>query len=150
MRELKAACIGAAVLALSIGSAVRTFADDLALRDAASMAGIAMFLSSGAPGLIISVVHGEDSYIEGYGETAPGNKVEPNGKSIIRLGSVSKVFATDLLAAMAAEGRVGLTDPLSRYARRACRSNRSALNPSPCWTSRPIRLGCRVNFAIPR
>jgi D-alanyl-D-alanine-carboxypeptidase/D-alanyl-D-alanine-endopeptidase len=116
MRGFRGACIGAAVLALSLSSAVRTFADDLALRDAASMAGIAMFLNSGAPGLIIAVVHGDDSYVEGYGETAPGDKVEPNGKSIVRLGSVSKVFATDLLAAMAAEGHVGLTDPLSRYA----------------------------------
>jgi len=67
MRGLQGACIGAAVLALSIGSAVRTLADDLALGDAASMAGIAMFLNSGAPGLIIAVVHGDDSYVEGYG-----------------------------------------------------------------------------------
>jgi D-alanyl-D-alanine-carboxypeptidase/D-alanyl-D-alanine-endopeptidase len=116
MRLSNRAVLGAVMVSLSFGVATPAVSDDLALRDAASMAGVAMFLNSGAPGLIIAVVHGDDSYIEGYGETAPGNKVEPNGKSIIRLGSVSKVFATDLLAAMAAEGRVGLSDPLSRYA----------------------------------
>lgn len=91
-------------------------ASDLALRDAASMAGTAMFFNSGAPGLIIAVIRGDDSIVAGYGETAPGSKVEPDGKSIIRLGSVSKVFATDLLAILAAEKRLDLTDPLARHA----------------------------------
>ena len=51
-------------------------ASDLALRDAASMTGTAMFLNSGAPGLIIAVVRGDDTVVAGYGETAPGSKVE--------------------------------------------------------------------------
>lgn len=80
------------------------------------MAGTAMYLNSGAPGLIVAVVRGEEAVIQGYGETSPGSKTEPDGQSIVRLGSISKVFATDLLAALVAEGRVGLTDSLSRYA----------------------------------
>jgi D-alanyl-D-alanine-carboxypeptidase/D-alanyl-D-alanine-endopeptidase len=91
-------------------------ADDLALRDAASMAGTAMFLNSGAPGLIIAVVRGDDSFVAGFGKTGPDNETEPDGQSIFRLGSVSKVFATDVLAKLVAQGRVSLTDPLSRYA----------------------------------
>lgn len=91
-------------------------ASDLALRDAAAMAGTAMFLNAGAPGLVIAVVRGDESVVAGYGETAPGSKVEPDGRSIVRLGSVSKVFATDLLAALAAEKRLDLSDPLARYA----------------------------------
>lgn len=91
-------------------------ADDLALRDAASMAGMAMFLNSGAPGLIIAVVRGDDSFVAGFGKTGPDNETEPDGQSIFRLGSVSKVFATDVLAKLVAQGRVSLTDPLSRYA----------------------------------
>lgn len=105
----------AAAFALTVLSGTAQ-ADDLALRDAASMAGTAMFLNAGAPGLIIAVVHGDDSFVEGFGETAPGSKTEPTGQSIFRIGSVSKVFATDLLAVMAAEGRVGLSDPLAKYA----------------------------------
>lgn len=91
-------------------------AEDLALREAASMTGVAMFLNARAPGLILAIVRGEDSVIAGYGETAPGNGKEPDGRSIVRVGSVSKVFATDVLAAMAARGELSLDAPLARYA----------------------------------
>ncbi|CAN7668812.1 D-alanyl-D-alanine-carboxypeptidase/endopeptidaseAmpH [Bosea sp. LjRoot90] len=91
-------------------------AEDLALREAAAMTGVAMFLNARAPGLILAVVRGEDSFIAGYGETAPGSGKEPDGRSIVRVGSVSKVFATDVLAAMAARGELSLDAPLARYA----------------------------------
>lgn len=110
----KACCVSLVLTSLIVLTPVR--ADDLALRDAASMTGTAMFLNSGAPGLIIAVVRGDDSFVAGFGETALGNKTEPDGQSIFRLGSVSKVFATDVLAKLVAQGRVGLTDPLSRHA----------------------------------
>lgn len=97
-------------------AAGRAQAGDLALRDAVSMTGTALFLSSGAPGLIIGVVRGKESVIQAYGETAPGSGREPDGKSIFRIASVSKVFAADVLASMAANGRVRLADPLFRYA----------------------------------
>ncbi|ERM01183.1 hypothetical protein Q644_22935 [Brucella intermedia 229E] len=50
---------------------VQTKAEDLALKDAVSMAGMQLFLNSGAPGLIIAVVQGDKSIIQAYGETAP-------------------------------------------------------------------------------
>lgn len=91
-------------------------AEDLALKDAVSMAGMQLFLNSGAPGLIIAVVQGDDSVIQAYGETAPGNDTEPDARSIFRIASLSKVFAGDLLAALAAKGKLKLTDPLQKYA----------------------------------
>ncbi|WP_371834981.1 D-alanyl-D-alanine-carboxypeptidase/endopeptidase AmpH [Ochrobactrum sp. C6C9] len=91
-------------------------AEDLALKDAVSMAGMQLFLNSGAPGLIIAVVQGDDSVIQAYGETAPGNDTEPDTRSIFRIASLSKVFAGDLLAALAAKGKLKLTDPLQKYA----------------------------------
>lgn len=100
----------------SAAGAQRAEAEDLALRDAASMAGVGMFLNARAPGLILAVVRGEDSFIAGYGEIAPGSGKEPDGRSIVRVGSVSKVFATDVLAAMAAAGQVALDAPLAGYA----------------------------------
>lgn len=106
----------ALVVALSSGLPRPAAAEDLALRDAASMAGVAMFLNARAPGLVLAVVHGQDSFVAGYGETSPGNGKEPDGRSIVRVGSISKVFAGDLLASMAAEGRVSLEAPLARYA----------------------------------
>lgn len=105
------------LLAIALAArAQRAEAEDLALRDAASMAGVGMFLNARAPGLILAVVRGEDSVIAGYGEVVPGSGKEPDGRSIVRVGSVSKVFATDLLAAMAAAGQVALDAPLAGYA----------------------------------
>ncbi|MEN0097581.1 MAG: D-alanyl-D-alanine-carboxypeptidase/endopeptidase AmpH [Brucella pseudogrignonensis] len=91
-------------------------AEDLALKDAVSMTGMALFLNSGAPALTIAVVRGDESIVQGFGETVPGNDTEPNGKSIFRLGSISKVFATDVLTSLAADGKLKLTDPLAKYA----------------------------------
>ncbi|MBO9354747.1 D-alanyl-D-alanine-carboxypeptidase/endopeptidase AmpH [Bordetella petrii] len=108
-----------AFLALSAScalSANTSNAADLALEDAVSMAGMQLYLNAGAPGLIIAVVRGDDTVIQGYGETAPGSSVEPDENSIFRIASVSKVFAGDVLASLAAKGKVRLTDPLAKFA----------------------------------
>jgi len=91
-------------------------AADLTLTDAVSMAGMQLYLNAGAPAVLIGVVRGDDTVIQAYGETAPGSGVEPDEHSIFRLASVSKVFAGDVLASLAVKGKLGLTDPLSRYA----------------------------------
>ena len=99
--------------ALGVNSANAT---DMALDNAVSMAGMQLYLNAGAPGLIIAVVRGDDVVIQGYGETAPGSGVEPDENSIFRIASVSKVFAGDVLASLAAKGTVKLTDPLAKFA----------------------------------
>ena len=86
------------------------------LRESIGITGVAMFMDSGAPGMVLVVVRGQDVVIEGYGETAKGNGQEPNGNSLLRLGSISKTFTGDLLAGLAAEGKLRLTDPLRMYA----------------------------------
>ena len=91
-------------------------AADIVLKDAASMAGAVMWLSSGAPGLVLAVVRGEESIVLGYGDTRPGSKVEPDGRSIVRMGSIAKVMAGHVLASMAADGTVKLVHPLAEYA----------------------------------
>ena len=86
------------------------------LRESVGLAGPVMWLESGAPGMVLVVVHGNDTVIEGYGETAKGNHQEPDPHSLFRLGSITKVFTTEVLGSMAADGAVRLTDPLQRYA----------------------------------
>ena len=66
--------------------------------------------------MILVVVRGRETLLRGYGENTKGNGKEPDGPSLLRLGSISKVFATELLAGMAAEGQLRLTDPLQQYA----------------------------------
>lgn len=104
------------VSSLLFANSISAQAENLALKDAVSMAGMQLFLNSGAPSLIIAVVQDDDSVIQAYGETAPGSNVEPDARSIFRIASVSKVFAGDLLATLAARGKLKLTDPLQKYA----------------------------------
>ena len=66
--------------------------------------------------MVLVVVRGRDTLFQGYGETSKGNSEEPDGRSLLRIGSISKVFTTELLAAMATLGALRLTDPLQQYA----------------------------------
>jgi serine-type D-Ala-D-Ala carboxypeptidase/endopeptidase len=107
----------AASLALVLaGAPASARAGDIVLKDAASMSGAILWLSSGAPGLVLAVVRGDESVVLGYGETRPGSKVEPDGRSILRMGSIAKVMAGHVLASMAADGTVKLVHPLAKYA----------------------------------
>jgi D-alanyl-D-alanine-carboxypeptidase/D-alanyl-D-alanine-endopeptidase len=91
-------------------------AEDLVLKEATSMMGMVLALSSGAPGLVVAAVRGEESVVLGFGATRPGGKTEPNGRSVLRMGSIAKTMAGQVLASMAADGTIKLTDPLAKYA----------------------------------
>src|SRR5260370_22460299 len=91
-------------------------AADIVLKDAASMAGAVMWLSSGAPGLVLAVLRGEESVVLGFGETRPGSKVEPDGRSILRVGLMAKVKTGHVLASRAGDGTLKLVHPLAKYA----------------------------------
>ncbi len=91
-------------------------AADPLLDELVALTGPAMWLASGAPGMVLVVVRGPDSVVEGYGETAKGDKTEPTAQSLFRLGSITKVFATEILASLVVDGTVRLTDPLQKYA----------------------------------
>jgi serine-type D-Ala-D-Ala carboxypeptidase/endopeptidase len=109
-------CLLGMLATLVVAPITAVKADDLVLKEAASMTGTVLWISSGAPGLVLAVVRGEESLVLGFGETRPGSKTEPNGRSILRMGSIAKVMAGHVLASMAADGTVKLTDPLAKFA----------------------------------
>jgi serine-type D-Ala-D-Ala carboxypeptidase/endopeptidase len=108
--------IGALLLVPLLAAPGTAQAQSALLEDAVGLSGLAMFLESGAVGMVLAVVQGEDEIVVGFGETARGSGQQPDGKSLLRLGSNSKVFAGELLGGLAAEGRLSLTDPLQRFA----------------------------------
>jgi serine-type D-Ala-D-Ala carboxypeptidase/endopeptidase len=108
--------LGSLVLAATLAAPATAHAQSALLEEAVGLAGFAMFLESGAVGMVLAVVQGDDEVVVGYGETTEGNGQVPDGKSLLRLGSNSKVFAGGLLGALAADGDVRLTDPLQRFA----------------------------------
>ncbi|BCW87696.1 D-alanyl-D-alanine-carboxypeptidase/endopeptidase AmpH [Alphaproteobacteria bacterium SO-S41] len=76
----------------------------------------AMFAAGKPPGMVVAVVRGNEVFLAGYGETAPGSGVVPNEHSLVRLASLSKLLTADVLAAMTADGEVTLADALQDHA----------------------------------
>src|ERR1700761_4227707 len=85
-------------------------ADDPVLAEAAGLTGAVMFMESGAPGMVLVVEHNGATLIRGYGETEKGNNHEPDGNTLLRLNSITKVFAGEMLVSLAADGKLALTD----------------------------------------
>ncbi len=75
-----------------------------------------LFLRSGSTGMVLVVVRDKQVFLRGYGETAPGSGHAPDAHSILRLCSLSKIFATDLLIKLAGDKLVRLDDPLQKFA----------------------------------
>jgi len=97
-------------------------ADSPLLEEAVGLSGIAMFQQSGATGMVLAVVQGDDDMVVGFGETAKDSGREPDGRTLLRIGSISKALAGELLGGLAAEGRLSLTDPLRSYAPEGART----------------------------
>jgi serine-type D-Ala-D-Ala carboxypeptidase/endopeptidase len=100
---------------LSTLSASLSAQQPISLADAA-LRGQIIFDQSAITSMVLVVVRNNDTLIKGYGETSPGSGRPPDSNSELRLCSISKVFAGDLLTRLAAAGTVSLTDPLQRYA----------------------------------
>lgn len=80
--------------------------------------GAELFAESGATGMVLVVLRGNQVFFRGYGETAPGSGQVPTEDSLLRLCSLTKTFTADLLAKLVADKTVRLTDTLQRYAPR--------------------------------
>ena len=106
------------LLFLSLLPAAGQTAPQIKLHDLseAEALGSDLYSNSGATGLVLVVVRGNNTVFYGYGETAPGSHTAPTIDSVVRLCSVTKIFTTDLLAKLVANGTIRLDDPLQKYA----------------------------------
>jgi len=66
-------------------------------------------------GLSIGIIHNGVIHTYNYGETAAGNNQLPEVTSIYEIGSITKTFTATLLAYYANEGKLKLTDPITKY-----------------------------------
>jgi D-alanyl-D-alanine-carboxypeptidase/D-alanyl-D-alanine-endopeptidase len=105
----------ALALGLVLTGAIATARADPLLDEVVGFTGTVMYLETGVPGMIIAAVRGDDSAVFGFGETAKGSGVEPDGRTLVRIGSITKVFTGEMLARLAADGTVGFADPLSDH-----------------------------------
>ncbi len=86
------------------------------LQQQATMLGAEFFAHATSTGMVLVLVRGHEVAFRGFGETAPGSGVPPTPESLLRLCSLSKIFATDLLVKLVQQGTVRLDDPLQSYA----------------------------------
>ena len=75
-----------------------------------------IFRGSGATGMVLVIVHDNQVFFHGYGETAPGSHQLPTQDSVLRICSLTKIFTADLLTKLVAGKTVKLTDPLQSFA----------------------------------
>ncbi len=80
------------------------------------MLGAELFAHASSTGMVLVVVRDKQVVFRGFGETAPGSGVAPTQDSLLRLCSLSKIFATDLLIKLEHDGTVHLDDTLQKFA----------------------------------
>jgi serine-type D-Ala-D-Ala carboxypeptidase/endopeptidase len=102
-----------AILGIVWNSMPPAQADDLPLlKEMVDFTGEVFAYQYQVPGLVIGVVRNGESYVGGFGERADGTNQAPDGDTLMRIGSITKVFAGDVLAHLTADKKVRLTQPL--------------------------------------
>ena len=96
-----------------------------------------LYTDSQAVGLVVAIAQGDRTEVRGFGHPSPLDPNPANGKTLVRLESISKLFAAELLSARVAEGRLRLTDPLALYAPKGWAARKA-------WGADPIEL---INLA---
>lgn len=70
---------------------------------------------SNTVGLSIAVIKGGKVNTYNYGETIKGNKKLPGNSTIYEIGSITKTFTSTLLAYYVNEGKISLSDPVTKF-----------------------------------
>jgi serine-type D-Ala-D-Ala carboxypeptidase/endopeptidase len=122
--------IAVAAVAIGLGSPAR--AQDPLLEETVNFSGAILHYSLGVPGLVIGAVRNGQTAVAGFGRISDEVDRAPDGDTLMRVGSITKVFTGTVLAGLVADGTVRLTDPLDKH-----------LNwdvPVPARDGRSIRL----------
>jgi serine-type D-Ala-D-Ala carboxypeptidase/endopeptidase len=109
-------CCVALAAAIAGSFASTAAAEDRLLKEAVEFTGVVTFVAHKLPGLVIGAVRNGERAVAGFGKTSSAADAgAPDGKTIFRIGSVTKAFAGAVLASTAVGGTVALTDPLEKH-----------------------------------
>jgi len=106
---------GAAVLLVACAFSAPAAAEDRLLQEMVEFTGAVTFLGHKVPGLVIGAVRNGERAVAGFGKISAGSSAAPDGKTVLRIGSVTKAFTGLVLAAAAADGTLALTDRLDKH-----------------------------------
>jgi D-alanyl-D-alanine-carboxypeptidase/D-alanyl-D-alanine-endopeptidase len=68
-----------------------------------------IYYGSGATGMAMVVIDGNQRVFRSFGETRPGNNVHPQLDSVIRIASLTKLMTSEMLVKLLDQGVVNLT-----------------------------------------
>ncbi len=105
--------IAAAAFAISLPLSAR--AQDRLLEETVNFTGAILYYSLGVPGLVIGAVRNGETAVAGFGRISDEVDRAPDGDTLMRVGSITKVFTGTVLASLVADGTVQLTDPLGKH-----------------------------------
>jgi serine-type D-Ala-D-Ala carboxypeptidase/endopeptidase len=77
-----------------------------------------IFVASKAPGMIAAIIDSDRTYIAGFGKAKLDEPGPPDGSSLLRINSLTKLMTGEILAALVAERKLALDDPMQRHAPR--------------------------------
>ena len=121
---------------LTSAQAVEPIADPAFASDVVDRYANHIFYGSGATGMALVAIDGNQRVFRSFGETRPGNNIHPQLDSVVRIASLTKLMTSEMLVKLLDQGVVKLNDPLSKYAPPGARV--------PTYQSAPITL---VNLA---
>jgi D-alanyl-D-alanine-carboxypeptidase/D-alanyl-D-alanine-endopeptidase len=104
--------LAALPLAGTLLASPRARAEDKLLNEIVGFTGTMLFFDTRVPALILGAVRDGQTAVFGFGETSDGSGKEPDGNTMLRLGSITKAFTGQALAGLVSQGTVKLTDRL--------------------------------------
>jgi serine-type D-Ala-D-Ala carboxypeptidase/endopeptidase len=87
-------------------------ANDRLLEETVGFTGQILFLQTRVPALVIGVVRDGRTAVFGFGETSDGSGKPPDGRTMLRVGSLTKAFTGQVLASLVADGTLRFADRL--------------------------------------
>jgi D-alanyl-D-alanine-carboxypeptidase/D-alanyl-D-alanine-endopeptidase len=105
---LRATVLVLSLLAFPLGGQAK----DKLLDEAVEFTGAVLFLESKVPALVIGAVRNGEVSVSGFGKLGPSEDRVPDGKTLMRIGSITKVFTGAVLASLVSGGAVKFSDPL--------------------------------------
>jgi D-alanyl-D-alanine-carboxypeptidase/D-alanyl-D-alanine-endopeptidase len=82
----------------------------------ADPAAFEIFRQTSSTSMVLVIVRNNEIHMQGFGSVTPGAPQAPGPNSLLRLCSITKIFATDLLIKLANDKAVRLDDPLQIFA----------------------------------
>ena len=110
-RRISFACV-ATIVAAQFVSCGRATAEDKLLTEVVNFTGTITYLNTKVPGFLLVAVRNSEMAFAGFGKITDSWNKSPDGDTMFRIGSISKVFCGEVLASMVLDGKLRFFDRL--------------------------------------